>query len=71
MAVTVMAVEGNYPATNKWNIDVDGTTCLIEPDGARALQYRIINPYDDLTPLESTHHQQGIFKRYIKMYAFE
>ena len=57
-AVTVMAVEGNHPATNKWN--VDGTTCLIEPDGARGLQYRIINPPDDLTPLESTRHQQGL-----------
>ena len=57
MAESVMTVEGNHPATNEWN--VDGTTCLIEPDGAHALQYRTINPRDDLTPLEFTRHQQG------------
>ena len=58
MAITVMAVKDNHPATNKWN--VDGTTCLIESDGAGGLQHRIINPRDDLTPLETTRHQQGL-----------
>lgn len=53
-----MAFTARLPATNKFN--GDATSMLIWTDGTGTLQYRVLTDGEPLTPLESTHYQQGL-----------